>query len=170
MTTKVPNSLTEQPPTLVAAVASTSGTTVDFASIPSWVNKITISLNGVSTNAASSFIVQLGTAAGFEATSYVSAYAVITSAAAAAFATGTTGFVIVATSLAADTVTGTVVLTRLSGNTWMQSAIMYRSSAGTSTIGYSTGSKTLADVLTQLRVGTIAGDTLDAGSVSILYE
>jgi len=43
------------------AVASTSGTSIDFTSIPSWVKRITVMFNGVSTNGSSNLLVQLGT-------------------------------------------------------------------------------------------------------------
>ena len=42
------------------AVASTSGTSIDFTSIPSWVKRITVMLKGVSTSSNGVFITQLG--------------------------------------------------------------------------------------------------------------
>lgn len=90
--------------------------------------------------------------------------------AASAFAASTSGFLIAGTAVAADTISGTVVLTRLSGNTWNSLGIAYRASGTTAAVGYSAGAKTLSGTLTQLRLGTVAGDTLDAGSVSILYD
>ena len=42
------------------AVASTSGTSIDFTSIPSWVKRITVMFNGVSTNGTSQVQIQLG--------------------------------------------------------------------------------------------------------------
>lgn len=42
------------------AVASTSGASIDFTSIPSWVKRITVMLGGVSTNGASATIIQVG--------------------------------------------------------------------------------------------------------------
>ena len=43
------------------AVASTSGTSIDFTSIPSWVKRITVMFNEMSTSGSSDRIVQLGT-------------------------------------------------------------------------------------------------------------
>ena len=43
--------------------ASTSGTSIDFTSIPSWVKRITVMFNGVSTNGTSNLQIQLGTGA-----------------------------------------------------------------------------------------------------------
>ena len=42
------------------AVASTSGTSNDFTSIPSWVKRITVMFNGVSTNGTSPVQLQIG--------------------------------------------------------------------------------------------------------------
>ena len=42
------------------AQASTSGTSIDFTGIPSWVKRITVMLKGVSTSATSQPIIQLG--------------------------------------------------------------------------------------------------------------
>ena len=66
------------------AVASTSGTSIDFTSIPSWVKRITLMLAGVSTNGTSDPLIQLGDSGGIENTGYVAGAAVITS--------GATGF------------------------------------------------------------------------------
>ena len=45
---------------LMTAQNSTSGTSIDFTGIPSWVKKITVMFNGVSTNGASNLRIQLG--------------------------------------------------------------------------------------------------------------
>ena len=47
--------------TLATAVASTSGTSIDFISLPSWVKRITVMFSGVSTNSTSNYLIQLGT-------------------------------------------------------------------------------------------------------------
>jgi len=49
-----------RPLTLGTAVNTTSGTSIDLTSIPSWVKRITVMLNGVSTNGASIPQIQLG--------------------------------------------------------------------------------------------------------------
>ena len=40
--------------------ASTSGTSIDFTSIPSWVKRVTVMFNGVSSNGASQKLIQIG--------------------------------------------------------------------------------------------------------------
>ena len=42
------------------AVASTSGTAIDFTGIPSWVRRVTVMFSGVSTNGTSNVQVQIG--------------------------------------------------------------------------------------------------------------
>ena len=59
------------PLTLMTAQASTSGTFVDFTGIPSWVRRITVMFNGVSTNGSSLPIIQLG-AGSITSSGYVS--------------------------------------------------------------------------------------------------
>jgi hypothetical protein len=54
------------------AVASTSGTSIDFTSIPSWVKRITVMFNGVSTSGASNLLIQIGSAS-FTTSGYLSA-------------------------------------------------------------------------------------------------
>jgi len=58
--------------TRATAQASTSGTSIDFTSIPSGVKRITVMFSGVSTNGTSLIQVQIGDSGGIETTSYAS--------------------------------------------------------------------------------------------------
>ncbi len=49
---------------LSTAVASTSGTSIDFTGLPAWVKKITVMFNGVSTNGTSPVCALIGTSSG----------------------------------------------------------------------------------------------------------
>jgi hypothetical protein len=150
------------------AQASTSGTSIDFTSIPSWVKRITVMFNGVSTNGTSNKQIQLGDSGGFETTGYLGASVQLTDAASVNAATITTGFGI-RSPLAADTINGAVVITNLTSNTWVAQGALTDSSRGA---GYLVGgAKALSDVLTQVRITTVNGtDAFDAGSINILYE
>jgi hypothetical protein len=55
-----------QPFTQTAAVPTTSGSLIDFTAIPSWVKRITVAMNQVSTNGTSAVIIQLGDSGGIE--------------------------------------------------------------------------------------------------------
>jgi hypothetical protein len=156
-----------QPLTSGTAVTA-SGTSVDFTGIPSWVKRVTVMFNGVSTNGTSIKQIQLGDAGGFETTGYLGAGIQLTDATSVNAATITTGFGI-RSALAADTINGAVIIANLTGNTWVAQGSLTDSSRGA---GYLVGgAKALSDVLTQVRITTVGGtDTFDAGSINILYE
>lgn len=154
------------------AVASTSGTSIDFTSIPSWVKRITVMFNGVSTSGTSLVQAQIG--AGSVTTSgytYYGGYAGATNAAGSN--TYSSGFVFDAafSGGAALLRNGVIVLTLLSGNTWVCATNggvytgtgYYLASGG--------GNVTLSGTLDRVRITTVNGtDTFDAGSINILYE
>jgi hypothetical protein len=150
------------------AQASTSGTSISFTGIPSWVKRITVMFNGVSTNGTSNQQIQLGDSGGFETTGYLGASVQLTDAQSVNAATITTGFGI-RSALAANTINGAVVITNLTNNTWVAQGALTDSSRGA---GYLVGgAKALSDVLTQVRITTVNGtDAFDAGSINILYE
>src|SRR5262249_5244782 len=56
--------------TLGTPQATTSGTSIDFTSLPSTIKRITVNFKGVSTNGTSAIIIQLGDAGGIETTGY----------------------------------------------------------------------------------------------------
>jgi hypothetical protein len=148
------------------AVASTSGTSIDFASIPSWVKRITVMLAGVSTNGTSPFLVQLGDAGGIETTGYVSSSTGFTGTAGST-SSSTAGFII-AYDTAAYIASGSFVLNYIGTNLWVGSGAGKFSTAASWVAG---GDKTLSDTLTQIRLTTVGGtNTFDAGSINILYE
>jgi hypothetical protein len=154
--------------TLSTAVATTSGTAIDYTSIPSWVKKITIMFNGVSTNGTSNLYLQLGDSGGIETTGYLGAYVQLGTAAASANQP-TSAFTLNSAMAAAGITHGIVVLTTLGSNIWSCSYNMSRSDVNQSYFG--SGTKPLSDVLTQIRITTANGtDTFDLGSVNILME
>ena len=145
---------------------STSGTSIDFTSIPSWVKRITVMFNGVSTNGTSVPIIQIGDSGGFETSGYTGSVA-NNGASATNFSTG---FALVGSStLAALTQSGHIVITNISGNIWIASINLGRTDSAMVFNG--AGNKTLSDVLDRVRITTVNGtDTFDAGSINILYE
>jgi hypothetical protein len=151
------------------AVTTTSGTNADFGSIPSWAKKISVMFNGVSTSGSSLIQVQLGDAGGIENTGYAGGSGA-TSAGGAASYNYTSGLVFNSAQDTSGAIRhGLVTIANVTGNTWaLSGGIGYSNLAGTATAFYS---KTLSDVLTQVRVTTINGtDTFDAGSINIIYE
>lgn len=150
------------------AVASTSGTSIDFTSIPTGVKRITVLLSGVSTTGATGVFMRLGTSSGFESTGYTWYY----STNGASGAGNTTYFQPGIRNTAASTHYGSVVLYLLNSatNLWV---IQQQTSAGADgpDVYIISGSKALAATLTQLRLGSVDGtSTFDSGSINILYE
>ena len=152
-----------------SAQNSTSGTSIDFTGIPSWVKRITVMFNGVSTNGTSNLQIQLGDSGGIETSGYI-ADGFSTSTNQVGNTNYTSGFGIgFANQAAASLSYGSFTITNLSGNIWtIFGAIAHSTSA---TTNFTTGAKTLSDVLTQIRITSINGtDTFDAGSINIMYE
>lgn len=159
--------------TLATAQATTSGTSKDFTGIPSWVKRITVMFNGISTNAAGSALplIQLGDSGGIETTGYSASVAIAIAANTTGASSSTAGFPLVSSMAAATTFSGTLTLCLVDAatNTWVGSL----ASASTNVAGgYSGGGvKALSGTLDRIRLTTANGtDTFDAGSVNILYE
>lgn len=158
-----------QPLTLGTSQASTSGTSIDFTSIPSWVKRITVMFNGVSTNGASSVMVQLG-AGSVTTTGYSGGGGLISSGGNAIGALSTSGFQLYlqAGDAAATVRYGHVLFTLIGSNTWVMSGVV--GNAGAS-LGVFDGLVALSGTLDRVRITTVNGtDTFDAGSINILYE
>ena len=168
-------------PRLVRAtvVATTSGTSVDFTSIPSWVKRITVVISGVSTltaGAGQDVCVQIGDSSGFATTGYLSyvnssyfnGTTVISNALAAS-----DGFPIFFGTAEAIRF-GTFTLVNITGNEWVASIVAGVANAvagplyGSSTGG---GTRVLSGTLDRVRLTTRSvTDTFDAGTVNIIYE
>lgn len=156
--------------TLATAVASTSGTSIDFTSLPSWVKRITVMLSDVSTSGTSPTIIQLGSTT-FTTSGYAGACASGSNAASPSVLQPTNGFQIIAeaSGSAAYVRQGLVTITNISANLWVASGTGSESSAGRFwTTG---GTISLGGVLDRVRLTTSGGtNTFDAGTVNILYE
>jgi len=156
------------------AVASTSGTSIDFTGIPSWVKRITVMLNGVSLSGTSNFLIRVGTSSTPAATGYNSgavSVSVNTSNTTNGSASNTTnGFTTLGyASTAAAAASGQFVLTNISGNNWVGSGVIY--SIGNLRVATFAGDVALGGVLDIVRITTVNGtDTFDAGTINILYE
>lgn len=151
--------------TLATEQASTSGTSIDFTGIPSGVKRITMLLNGVSTNGTSNLLVQIGPTAAVETTGYVSG------AFDGASATSTAGYILTRGIVAANTFYGPVTLNLQNASSfeWTASAVLNQN--GAATVVVSGGSKSTAAEVARIRLTTVNGsDAFDAGLVNISYE
>ena len=150
-----------------ATVQNALTTAVLFSAIPSWVKRITVMLNGVSTTSTGVPTIRLGTASGVENTTY-SSVLMHTNATSVSNSTGVaTGFELVSAGNHVNTLVSTISITNITSNTWIFSSTTFN---GTNT-DFVNGVKALAGVLTQLQLTTTGGtDTFDAGTINIMYE
>jgi hypothetical protein len=141
------------------AVASTSGTAINFTGIPSWVKRITVMFQGVSTNGTSFVQVQIGSGS-ITTSGYLGS-------------SGSTqlsgGFLAGVNASAADVRHGVMTLCSITSTAWCASGVFGLSNSGNQT--FVAGSINLSGTLDRLRITTVNGtDTFDAGTVNILYE
>lgn len=153
-------------PTLGAAVATTSGVSVDFTGIPASTKRLTLHLVGVSTAGTSPLLLQLGSGS-VQVSGYAGGYFANTSYRNVLSA----GFQIQGVEAASTLCYGTIILTRI-GNTNTWSAVgcimdMTYSLAATLVNGV----VTLGGPIDRARLTTVAGsDAFDAGSASLTLE
>jgi hypothetical protein len=151
-----------------AGIQAVSGTAVDFTSIPSWARRITVLFSGVSTSGTAQPLVQIGDSGGIEFAGYSGSS---TGSAPSNVVTGqtfTTGFGIQSESASAA-FHGHLVIANITSNAWVASGVFgYSNSAATIVTG---GTKSLTGTLDRVRITTTNGtDTLDGGTVTVLYE
>jgi hypothetical protein len=146
-----------------------SGTAVDFTGIPSWVKRITVMFDAVSTNGSSIPQVQIGTSGGIQTTGYISFLLSnsVTNSNTAGFALNAA-----ANQSSSTQIYGALVISLLDSATgrWAASwSLGINAGGAVGVVGG--GSKTLSGTLDRVRITTVNGtDTFDAGSINILYE
>jgi hypothetical protein len=145
------------------AIASTSGTSIDFTGIPSWVKRITVMFYQVSLSGTSNILVQIGSG-GVTTSGYISgSYGTNNSG-----NTSTAGFVNTIGGAAAS-MQGTMTITLQTSNSYVSSHFGYLGTTSVSVVGG--GTIALSGILDRIRVTTVNGtDTFDFGSINILYE
>jgi hypothetical protein len=149
------------------AVASTSGTSIDFTGIPSWVKRITVMLNETSLSGTANILIKLGTSSGVVSTGYISTSNVFNNASGSSGSSSTSGFLIF-DGTAAYALSGTCVITLVSSNSFVST---HSFKVSTTLIVLGSGSIALGGTLDRVRITSDNGtDTFDAGSINILYE
>lgn len=160
--------LRNQKLTLATAQATTSGTSIDFTGIPSWAKRITVMVEGMSTNGSDTPGFRLGTSGGIVSSGYLGSGSIISNP--TITTVYTTGMFYPASS-AVNIVSGkaTFNLLNQSTNKWVGEINLAFSSGPYHAIAAT--SITLPSSLTTIRLTTGNGtDTFDAGSVNIMYE
>jgi len=152
-----------------AAVASTSGSTVEFGTIPSWASEIWFSFSGVSTSGSAVSYFQLGTAGGWVETGYTGVSGALVGASGYSHVTSALGFPTNAVS-AAGVLNGGVTFRRLGvgSNVWVVASCSLGQYNATAYSLLMSGAVNLGAEITRARYKTT--DAFDAGSVGFGYR
>lgn len=152
--------------TLATAQATTSGTSIEFTGIPSWVRRITVMFDAVSSNGTTdSLIIQLGSTT-YTTSGYDSCLGAINGATTGGNS-ATNGFLIAVMQLASFSHSGSAVLTLMGSNTWTYtSTVRYTTNA----VEMGAGRVALSGTLDRIKIMTSGADAFDAGSINIMYE
>jgi hypothetical protein len=149
------------------AVASTSGTSIDFTGIPSWVKRVTVNLRGVALSGASNLLIQIGNTTP-TTSGYLSSSCYLYGGVASGGVTSTAGMPIYA-GASTNINTSQVVITAMGSNSWVLTHNGTFTNLAISVNGG--GGVTLAAALNMVRITSMSGtDTFTAGSINILYE
>ena len=150
------------------AQATTSGTSKDFTGIPSWVKRITVMFNDVSTSSTSPVLMQIGSGS-VTTTGYAGSCFSVFASSGYGVANYTTGFGLGTDSASGYSRQGSVVLTLQRDNVWACTGIIAQNdTARSNMVG---GVVSLSGALDRVRITTVNGtDTFDAGTINILYE
>ena len=161
--------------TMSSVTATTSGTLIDFTSIPAGTKVIHINFHEVSLSGTDNFIIQLGDSGGVETSAYYSYGGRLNDSVAGTSANSTAGLLAQSASAGYGTNgTCTLCLVDASAYIWtmnFQGHNVASHSGDDTTQYYVIGScqKTLSAELDRVRIDTTGSDTFDDGKISILY-
>ena len=151
------------------AVTLTNQTSVDFTGIPSTVKRITVMLNGVSTNGTNLPILQVG-AGSVSTTGYLGATNTVAASVVSSTLNPGNGVQFTPANWSATNVMhGSVIFENNSGNIWaFRNSVSFSDTAASV---FCNGSITLAGSLDRVRLTFASGsNTFDAGTVNIMWE
>ncbi len=150
--------------TMLTGVAQTE---LEFTGIPAWAKRITMAFAGLSVSSNNLILIQMGTATSYETTGYTTAIQYI----GVGSTTNTNGWLLAGNLAAANLYSGKFEFNLIdaSANTWVGTGQILQLNGGL-TPNLCVGYKSLASVLTRIRLYMNGTDTFDAGSVNILYE
>lgn len=153
--------------------ALTTNQVLEFTDVPAWAKRIAVIFSGIAHTSTAYPLLQLGTAAQYVSSNYISTSGFVSATSGAAYHQA--GFIVNLPS-AADSLSGSMVLTQVSGNTWTASH------AGRGDTNYAVtggGHVDAGAVVTRLRLAltttansaSVTGtQTYSAGTVNVLYE
>ena len=154
---------------VLGTAVTATGTAIDFTNIPSWVKKITVMFNGVSTNGSSNPIVRIGSDT-IETSGYLGSVSLFTTSAITSNSYPSSCFQLYAGGGASSVIlNGRFELINIDSNSWVQTHVMARTDTSSTIQG--SGTITLQGELNKIRVTTLNGtDLFDNGQINIMYE
>jgi hypothetical protein len=156
--------------TSATRIITSSGTSHDFTSIPSWVKRITVLVREMGTSGSSSPIIQIGSSGVPTTTGYVSNTSVIGNGPTAT-AASTTGFFLTPTGYYSPAwgFSGSMTICLISPTVWVASGLFgVNGASNTTTVG---GYLNISGTLDIVRLTTANGtDVFSSGEINIFYE
>ena len=146
--------------------ATTSGTSVDFTSLPTGIKKLTLILDKVSVNGANNISVRLSTGGTFATTGYTSQSMRIQDAASSASTADSASFALINNDSADRQWSGSFTWHNITGNTWVMSGNCNNETTARAIV--SGGRVDLGGVLDGIRLYSPA--TFDNGQINVMYE
>jgi len=153
-----------RPITEATLQSTTSGTSVVFNDLPSWVKRITIIFNGVSFSGANTCQIRLGTGTSGSPVWISSGYVGASTAVGGTTINPTSAFGISCGSAASFS--GKMEIFKLSSSVYVSS----HAAATTVLVGGGGVLTGIGATITQLQIAPSGGDNFDAGSINIFYE
>lgn len=154
------------------SIAAAGQTSIDFTGIPSWVKRITVMFQGLSTNGTSPVRIRIGLTT-LVTTGYVGGMITYNTNSLEGSISVTDGFPVDIANAGSSATTarhGTVTISNLGGSNYIATSVI-GFSPGT-LVGANGGSSVTANgVIDRISITTVAGSqTFDAGTINIMYE
>jgi hypothetical protein len=158
-----------QPFTSGTAVTA-SGSSVTFGSLPSWITRISILFDSLSTNGTEIVYVRAGSSGSLATTGYDHFYGTITATPAADAAISSNGILISGNAASAIRF-GCIVLSKIgSSNKWVINGQSARNQSGVAnSVSFHAGTVTLSSTLDIVGI-QCGANTFDAGTVNVIYQ
>jgi len=147
-------------------VSASGNTSIDFTSMPSWINAITVMFSDIS-NGGSFILVQLGTSSGFATSGYVSICNDLDGGGGSSSNSSTAGL-IMRVQAPAGVINGLMNIAYMGSNRWAAN-VTCMSIATVVFMGG--GTVTLGGTLDRVRITTVSGsDAFDSGTINVSYQ
>ena len=141
--------------------ATTSGTSVEWTGLPTWVRQIVVNFNELSLAGAADMLVQLGTSTGYITSGYLSNSH---NNSASAYGNSTSGFIIDNLG-ASEVLGGSMIITKVADDAWVE---VFKGKTGNASGDAGAGTLNGSGTIDRIRLNLTAS-SFDAGSAGIWY-